>query len=197
MRPILEASIQNCHVAGLDSIVFKASAPMVRVYIAREDHVLWRNLPSLTETMSLGLHQHRTAITMTPLFGEVDNVVLAIGGEPFGLFGYSFKSRICDGVSGFEPLYGGKAALYGLKTNRLKSPTYMRGTDMHSVHVPRGRMAAWLICEGAPNESYDPALLTNDQDPASSSSAGLYVPMTRQRLDENMAILTAFSGEAI
>src|ERR1700678_4464776 len=55
MNPILSASITNCHVTGLDSIVFKQDAPMVRVYFAHKDHILWKNKP-YAGIMSLGFH---------------------------------------------------------------------------------------------------------------------------------------------
>ena len=97
MRPILSASLQNCHAVGLDSIVFKATAPMVRVFVAHENHTLWLNNPNVGTQMSLGVHEHRTDITMIPLFGMVFNVFPSPHGPIRNFVPYVFSSKIRDG----------------------------------------------------------------------------------------------------
>jgi hypothetical protein len=192
MKPILEASIQDCHVIGLDSIVLKARAPMVRIYFARENHVLWRNGPySKKQTMSLGLHQHRTDITITPLFGSVNNVLTAeeeTGEWLRSLQTYVYHSQITSGIGSFEKTAASRTKW--LRMERVTFPRYMHGTLVHSVYVPKGEWAAWLITEGAPNERYISNLLTDDLELETADLSHLYRPMTQDRIDEDMKLIS-------
>lgn len=193
MKPILSKSITNCHVHGMDSIVFKSNGPMVRVYVAHEDHTLWRNDPRLLkqEKMSIGLHEHRTDITMVPLFGDVFNVFEAGGaGIEVMVYGYEFHSHIRSGQGGFVPRRGLNTAL--LRLQELTYATFLFGAQAHSVVVPKGYTAAWMIVEGAPSKGYDPVMYSNDPDLASADFSDLYKPMTQERLDLNMELLSKY-----
>ena len=191
MNPILSASITNCHVTGLDSIVFKQDAPMVRVYLAHKNHVLWRNKPDSGNVMSLGIHQHRQDITMVPLFGNVSNVLIdkqRILKPRICLHRYIYSSQIADGKGGFKYIIGDHWVIP--KEVRLIYPTFLRGDVAHSVYVPKGEIAAWMICEGKPNEYYNSELLTNDPNLEKADISGLYQPMTQERLTSNMLMLS-------
>jgi len=191
MKPILSASITNCHVLGLDSIVFKQEAPMVRVYLAHKDHVLWRNKPDSGNVMSLGIHQHRQDITMVPLFGNISNILIEkrrVLKPRIRLHRYIYSSQISDGKGGFKYIIGDHWAI--LKETRLLFPTFLSGATAHSVYVPKGETAAWMICEGRPNEYYNSELLTNDPILESADLSGLYQPMTQERLIADMLILS-------
>lgn len=193
MNPILSASLTNCHVTGLDSIVFKESAPMVRVYVAHVNHVLWRNNPEDGHIMSLGFHQHRQDITMVPLFGTVCNVHpdLLVRNKPkYQFYGYSYSSQIADGKGGFTRLRDGIDNGMTYSIQQLDVPTFLKGDMPHSVYVPKGETAAWMICEGRPNEYYDSALWTNDPNLESADLSGLYQPMTEESLAMNMSLLS-------
>jgi hypothetical protein len=190
MKPILEASIQDCHVIGLDSIVLKARAPMVRIYFARENHVLWHNDPRRDDVMSLGLHQHRTDITITPLFGNVYNVLtgsLSMGFRKTHRE-YVYHSQIKEGKGGFEKLQKGCGLWVYLES--LAYPRYMHGTLLHSVYIPKRERAAWLITEGKPNTEYSPNLLTNDENLETADFSHLYRPMTQERMDEDVEMIS-------
>lgn len=60
MNILLERSLINCHCEGMDSLVVKDAPGMVRIFIARHDHQLWRNDPTTMKTarMSVALHKH-------------------------------------------------------------------------------------------------------------------------------------------
>ncbi len=190
MKPNLAASIINCHVMGLDSIVFKLAAPMVRVYLAHEDHVLWRNKPETGNIMSLGFHEHRQDITMVPLFGNIYNVLIekrrSLTPRTL-LHHYAFHSHIAEGKGGFANL--GKTSWHVLKTVPLTFPTFLSGDTVHSVYVPKGETAAWMICEGKKNDGYGSGLLTNDPNLELSDLSGVYQPITQERLDIDMTML--------
>lgn len=198
MKPILSSSLINCHVEGLDSIVLKASAPMVRIYLARKDHKLWMNDREEYMPMSIGLHQHRTDIAMVPLFGEISNILIHFGPpdrwwKERTFIQYEYSSKIRDGKGGFSKI---KEGIRGkIENKRLTRPTLLKGEDAHSVFVPYGETAAWMICEGAPFNFYSSTLLSNDPKLEGADFSNLYLPMTQERLDEDMEIITRHCGD--
>jgi hypothetical protein len=201
MKPILSASYQDCHVKGMDSIVFKLQAPMVRVYIARSDHTLWMNDPWVTKdyNMSLGLHRHRTDITMTPLFGHVYNIFESLAKQEDAadvyLSKHTYQSRLVDGATAFRRI-GNYSTHFYLRRESLRYPTLLPGDKLHSVYVPKGEMAAWMILEGAPNDEYQPLLWSNDLRLADTNRKVdyLYQHMTETRLADNMGFLNHHLG---
>ena len=188
MKPSLELSLINCHAVGMDSIVFKESSPMIRAFVARPDHTLWRNTPQMDRLFSVAIHQHRQDITMVPVCGEICNVFFAGGDRSCFLYSYEYDSKILDGKGGFRSV--SKEITVGLKMEPLRVPKFLRGEVFHSVYVPQGTTAAWLICEGAPNQKYDSCCFTNDKALEKADFSALYQPMTAERLAEDMAILS-------
>lgn len=187
MKPILAASLINCHAVGMDSIVFKESSPMIRAFVARPDHTLWRNTSHMDRQFSVAIHQHRQDITMVPIFGEICNVFFAGGNRDCFLYSYEYDSKILDGKGGFRSVP--EEITVGLKMEPLRVPKFLRGEVFHSVYLPQGQTAAWLICEGAPNEKYDSCCFTNDKELQKADFSMLYQPMTQARLDEDIALL--------
>lgn len=165
---------------------------MVRVYLAHGNHVLWQNKPDTGNVMSLGIHQHRQDITMVPLFGNISNIMLEkrrhVLKPGVWLHRYIYSSQIAEGKGGFKYIIGDYWAI--LKETRLLFPTFLRGDVAHSVYVPKGEMAAWMICEGKPNEFYNSELLTNDPILESADLSALYQPMTQEQLTTNMLLLS-------
>jgi hypothetical protein len=188
MKPSLKMSLINCHAVGMDSIVFKESSPMIRAFVARPDHTLWRNMPHLEYSFSVAIHQHRQDITMVPIFGEICNVLFTGVSRDKLLHAYEYDSQILGGKGGFRRVP--KEVTVGLKMEPLRFPKFMRGDIFHSVYVPQGKAAAWLICEGAPNQKYDSVCYTNDAELEQADFSALYQPMTEARLAEDIALIT-------
>ena len=173
----------------------RPTAPMVRIYLAREDHTLWKNHPEFHGSMSVALHSHRTDITMVPLFGQVSNVLINGGsvGTMRGLFRYQFSSVIRAGAGGFEPTPY-KQINY-MHLHRLDEPTWLSGATPHSVFVPQGERAAWMICESAPVELPNDTVLSTDPHLETWTGDGLYCPMTEEHLAEDMELLSVLSNQ--
>jgi hypothetical protein len=193
MKPVLSSSLINCHAVGMDSIVFKESAPMIRAFVCRPEHTLWRNevlssCSSEHRIMSVAIHQHRQDITMVPVCGDVYNVFTGYGSDDAVLHAYAYDSHILDGKGGFRR-YQDKAYCTTLSMERLDNPKFLRGQDFHTVYVPRGQTAAWLICEGAHNMSYTSLCWTNDTDLEHADFSELYKPMTERLLNEDLHIM--------
>jgi hypothetical protein len=188
MKPILSASLINCHAMGMDSIVFKESAPMVRAFITRPDHTLWRNTATLEYILSVAIHMHRQDITMVPLHGEISNVFFDYASLDLFLRAYEYDSQILDGKGGFRSNIPSNRRI-GLAAKPLLVPTFLAGDVFHTVYVPKGQTAAWLICEGDKNQWYDSICFTNDEQLEHANFSELYRPMTVERLTEDMAII--------
>lgn len=197
LSTILTNSVINCHAIGLDSIMLMPAPNMVRVFVAREDHTLWRNNPDTQEPFSIGLHPHHCDITMVPLYGPISNVVLGGGPPNHKLHQFEYRSGIVDRVGAFRNakesgfVYTGKDVRVCLKHQPLKYPTILMAKEMHSVYVPKGKQAAWMICEGREWPDYKPITLSNHRldTTYNASSEGLYKTMTMRRLHEYGEIL--------
>lgn len=188
MRPILSASLINCHAVELDSIVFKETQPMVRMFVARPNHNLWKNHPRKDTLFSLGLHMHRQDITMVPLFGSIYNLFFSNDlNNTHNLAAYTFSSKIAEGKGGFA--FAGQKYDAGLHLEHLAAPTHLPGHKFHSVYVPYGESAAWLICEGVPTRDYSSICYSNDTRLAETDFSELYQPMTEERLQEDLDLI--------
>ena len=188
MEPIISASLINCHAAGMDSIVFKESAPMIRAFVARPEHNLWMNTTTLESNLSVAIHMHRQDITMVPIFGEIANVHPDFRYNHFLFHAYQYDSQILDGKGGFGSVNENIRA--GLIAMPLLMPTFLGGSVFHTVYVPKGQSAAWLICEGAKNAGYSSVCFTNDGALEQADFSQLYQPMTQERLAEDMALIS-------
>lgn len=177
----------NCHAEGMDSIVFRERAPMIRAFVARPEHTMWRNSPTSGQLFSVAIHMHRQDITMVPLFGKIYNLFPDVTGHAIKLYAFNYSSQIADGKGGFAKDGGGRPCRVVM--SELNVPTKLRGLEYHSVYVPRGEAAAWLICEGSPNPHYSSACLSNDPELDKTDFSSLYKPMTAERLAEDMKLI--------
>jgi hypothetical protein len=193
-------NLMNCHAEGLDSIVLSdrvsTNRGLIRVFVARPEHSLWRNHPEprphgevLPVSMSIGMRSHHCDITMVPLFGDVFNVVETSEHHAMGrriLSPFMFDSAI----TGRGSFTKGRDAhwRFDLKTMRLIKTLALPANVRHSVFVPKGQAAAWMIVEGAEDPGYVP-LTWSDADLTRMNFGGLYQRMTQARLDENLTLL--------
>ena len=157
---VLEKSLIDCHVPGLDSIVIKDGPNMVRMFIAREDHQLWRNRvhgvgsTEFQDLFSVALHRHRQDSTLMPVLGKVFNVqpqtpTSKAHMRPIMMRPYSYTSPIIagEGHGKFELLDSHDIPL-SLESKLIDKPCFMKADKLHSIYVPKGETAAWLVWEG-------------------------------------------------
>lgn len=195
MNVLLEKSLINCHCFGMDSLVIKDGPGMVRMFIARKDHFLYRNEIGREDSyyqFSVGLHRHHCDITLMPLFGNISNITFAnryTDKEQRFLrqvSPFKYESPISGGHGSFQKMDGPITA--ALTYERIKGPTHMSAERAHTVHVPYGETAAWLVWEGAENPDHQ-SITYSDDDLTKFDFSQTNLPMTPERLTENLALL--------
>lgn len=186
--PDIGSSFEHAHVRDLHSLVLRPGLGMVRVYFADKGHELWKNEPSgegdsfrFVYGVSVAAHTHRQDITLTPLFGHVVNVVLVPSRMGRRLYGFEHRSMILTGAGGF--VRGDPRRFSLQRSQRMVSIEPMAARDFHTVFVPRGERAAWLVEEGTPDDGYDPTCYSN-VDLTHFSFDGLYRRMAPSKARE-------------
>lgn len=209
MNVLLEKSLINCHCYGLDSLVLKDAddtGGMVRIFVARPEHELWKNHPDTAEAegeaLSIALHPHHCDVTLMPLVGDVYNVTVDDGdiqrnrlradiqGDLRALYFYRYVSPITHGAGRFEPINPDPIEVW-LEARKLRGPLFLRSPWRHTIYVPKGETAAWVVCEGAEDELYRPMVLS-DALLEEYDFTGTNAPMTPERLREDLAILNVY-----
>lgn len=183
---ILEKSLANCHCRGLDSLVIKDAPRMVRVFVARRDHELYHNHPFRTMPLSIAVHRHHCDVTLMPIAGEPFNVALG-SSSPFAgrLRAFRYSSPILG-----EGRFGAvdETVSRSLVIDPMSGPLFLRADEMHTVYVPKGETAAWMVWEGDESDEYDPVVYS-DAHLENFDFSGINQPMTEARLREDLAIL--------
>lgn len=188
---LIEKSLTDCHCEGLDSIVIKDGPGMVRMFIARPDHVLYRNKVDSgpMQKMSVAMHRHHCDVTLMPLVGEIYNVTFSSreGAFTHPLRSFRYKSPIAEGHGSFEPVDNADIPMR-LIQHRLVIPLRLKAYALHTVYVPSRASAAWLIWEGPEDAGYNSVVYSND-DLRDFDFSNLNRPMTEERLREDLALI--------
>lgn len=201
-RPTLPPGYRNCHARGIHSVVlakYDDGRPRLRMFVATEDHELWRNdAPGCGDArMSLAIHAHRSPLTLTRIQGnpmQVEACPWSVrpagpGESVVSLGRWRYRSQILTGH--------GQFTLLGSERFVVRKPYVfdcirMEAADLHTIYVPRGEYAAWTVHEHALTPSYDEVLYSDD-DLSAFDFAGMYEPMTK---DEAGAVIArAFGGD--
>lgn len=167
---IAERSLRNCHCPGVDSILFNDKPEQrVRVFIAQENHQLWRNEFPFKERMSIGLHPHHCNVELRPIFGTIWNVVRRPGGAPVRLDCYRYESPIrptgtpaIKRAGSFKKIYTGAhfcicmEQLADARDVGRQIRTAMPAQAIHTIYVPKGERAAWFVFESREDKEYQP-----------------------------------------
>jgi hypothetical protein len=182
---IVERSLMNCHAYGLDSIVLRGAPGMVRIFLARPEHDLYRNYGG--EPLGLGIHAHHCDISLIPLFGTILNIGALEGSGEWMLTPWAYGSGV-NGIGSFSRL--GPSRPFQKKKTELTHPLHLAAKDQHTVFVPMNETAAWMVCEGREDNSYL-SVTYSDADLSTFDFSGLYQPMTEERLAEDLHILNS------
>lgn len=173
---------RNCHVQGLDSIVisrYPDGRPFTRIFFTRPEHVLHKNFPG-SEAYSLGFHTHKSDLILTRLKGEVFQVECRPFNEDNGDWNhYKFRTQVIGEV---KPVLIGKAYVSVHSFYQFDS-IKMRAADFHSIYVPEGQEAAWLVTEGELTKSYNDSMYTNS---VVELGTDLYQPMSDSECQETL-----------
>lgn len=177
----LVSGIRNCHAFGVNSVVLQ-ERPCQRVFIATNDHDLWRN--AIGQEFSVGFHPHHCDIRLTCLSGtvwNVDAVKLVSPEMPADVYfrEWRFNSPILGKQGNFEPT--GHRFNLRVFTRRLHASEtiFLRAHYLHTIYVPRGFAAEWLVEELTEDRLFIP-LCYGNADLSAWTPEGLYLPMDEE-----------------
>lgn len=179
-----DGSLRNCHVHGLDSIVLsdrrEQGEGMIRMFVAwRGMHELHWLHKAVSGHYTLGVHNHRYPLALVPVYGEIRNVepeIIAHGGKT--VHEYAFVSGI-DGDMTVKP--SGTIQIAGHFHRQLTPGSFVKmpSKALHTVRVPHGLTAAWVVLEGA--EDGTQSRIYSPRDDLTLDRTGLYLPMETDR----------------
>lgn len=174
-------AVWHCHVLGLHSIVLAKhddGRPSLRMFTTDKSHDLWMNEPCRLyagQPMSLAAHAHRANLRLSLVRGLVLQVTFLPGHhELVSLRQFHYRSHLLTGSGGFTAT--GETRKFRVGAYRLTTDE-MPATAMHTIYVPRGERATWLVEEGDLSSEYDEMLYSND-DLTTFNFDGLYKPMS-------------------
>lgn len=176
-------NVINCHAIGLHSITVQEN-PFVRLFVTTEDHVLWENSRANTDRMSVGFHAHHCDITLTTVRGKPYNwLVSEVVSEDYRRwtnFLHVRKHRYRSALRGEKPGFDliGTTRVTTLLFSHMSpcDPWEMKANQIHTVYVPKGERAAWLVAEGKEDPAYEP-LTYSPHDLSDVAMDDLYLPM--------------------
>jgi hypothetical protein len=184
----LKRSLINCHVRGVDSLVINAGPPMVRLFVARANHELWKNHWDANSKFSLGLHPHHCDVTLIPIVGQIHNITFAeYADDPcvaqVKLSPWKWSSHIRGEGGKFTRIVNTPipTALASSSRHTMSGPVPMAARQCHTIYVPHGKVAAWMVWEGAEDPGYE-SITWSNADLSQFETDELYQPMTESRL---------------
>lgn len=167
--------IRNCHAIGLHSIVlttYPDGRPRVRMFVAEPNHRLGEN----RNGSIVGFHAHRADLVLTRLYGRVCNVsAYNIEGArgTVQIRTWRYTSPLIEQEGGFSRVgTAGMVIYYPTPFMRLELPA----AALHTIYVPAGDRAAWLVTEGDRTAEYNDIVYT-DTDLERFDFSGMYEPM--------------------
>ena len=182
-------ALLNCHVRGMHSIVLNDDAiGRQRMFVATPGHELHKNFMlnfgTISKDQSLAFHAHHCDITLIPIFGNIVNMTPYFGSlrsmkqEPWLCGQFKYDSAI-NGKSGGLKATGKGRALRDIWERKVTSPLMLKADEYHTIAVPEGESAAWLVFEGYEDNDYKPECYTFNPvfDPAQ-----YYQPMQSQQI---------------
>ena len=176
-RDLSQGSIKNCHARGVYSILLRED-PIERLFVTTPEHEMWavdeHDVPA-----TIAFHSHHCDLRLETIRGEFANVTWTRAGREFRFAGYMFDSKIMGGDGKFLPLgptvYHDRAPLRQVVDAGQR--VVMGASEIHSVLVPKGEVAAWLVTEADEDPNYSP-IAWSTQDLTRFDAEGLYLPMT-------------------
>lgn len=179
-------SLKNCHVNGLHSIMLlHAPNKTIRLFVAKSDHELWKNIK---EPVSLAYHPHHCDLTLLCTHGNFFNRCVRIDNTNGNLSytRWAYKSHITDGELSMKKDGHDKFSIQRELNLTPGSADFMHAEEIHTVYVPKGKSASWIVMQGVENENYESVLWSNE-DLDSFDGSHLYKPF--DNFDEILFLL--------
>lgn len=165
MFEMMEKSLLDCHCVGLHSIMLiDTPEKRVRMFVSTCESEMWQNhhLNISRHPMSIGFHPHHCNLTLHVVKGEIKNWI--VKPDPKGeveMSKFLYQSKITKGETSFK--YLGQEKLLTVTDNIIKAgeSVFMHADEIHTVAVPRGQVAAWMVYEGNEYPGYEPYIWSN------------------------------------
>jgi hypothetical protein len=181
---IVANSVHNCHAHGVDSIVLvDAPEQRIRLFSATKSHTLWKN--SGEHTYSVAYHPHHCDVTLIGVTGELYNIVIE----------QSDKGNILLSKFEYKSQFNGKGGFKFDTKERFKQPSMsniwagkfrsMKAEDIHTIYIPKGKEASWIVVEGNENPEYESVCYSND-DLECFSFKGMYTNMNEYEVKKTL-----------
>jgi hypothetical protein len=125
-----------------------------------------------------------------PLTGRACNVSVGKfrAGEARALYPYRYSSPIGTGHGSFDAAPDTPLNLVTLMVSPLFAPLFLPANEAHTVFVPKGEAAAWLVWEGDESGAEE-SLVYSDAFLEDFDFSSINLPMTPERLAEDLAII--------
>jgi hypothetical protein len=174
-RGLAYNALAHCHAEGLHSVVLHDEPTnRVRMFLATGDHALHHNRGG---AYSIAIHPHHCDVRLVGLYGRTINDVYALTPNPSGDFlEMDYRSAINDGEGALTPT-GKRADAHLLYSQHLSMDPLLHAHQLHTIYLPVGQRAAWLVFEGRSDPLYQAKCWTNNPEPR---LAGLYRPMSTE-----------------
>lgn len=184
---------KNCHLRGLHSLIIGQGVNdnIIRLFIAEKNHELWKNdvariVGQKQGGMSLAFHSHKSDITLVPISGVVRNIsivkeqVRCIKVKTPDMKAFIFKSAILGQGGNFEKVDEDAPSSMRLRMTTLEKPLFLKAADMHTIYVPKGQSASWLVLESGKTDT-TPSVVYSNAPLENWSSDGLYQPIENKK----------------
>lgn len=175
---ILEKSLRNCHVKGMDSVMLDDTpGARIRIFFANEEHDLHKNY-NIPKT--LAAHAHHCDLTLSCIYGSFENIIFkeASNSPHVCLNEWEYTSEILQAGKGGFKTTERTASFEFPKRNTVYNgeETHMIAADIHTVFVRKGMSAVWVVYEGKEDRNYKSLSYTNT-DLSNFNTDNLYQKM--------------------
>jgi hypothetical protein len=191
--------VRNCHAPGVDSIVLlREENPkrVVRIFVAHHDRHSLDQILTPRGHYTIGVHNHRYDLTVTPILGAVWNyeVTLSPNGQMGALWEYGFSSALLNGAFGLTRPRKRYVQSVNMRDLKPRDSHHMRADELHTVVIPKFTpwpFSVWMVEEGP--DVMEPLIYSPRKD-LTLSSEGLYEPMTPDEIDQVLSEVEYHSG---
>ena len=186
LSTIVSQSLLHCHVRGLHSIMLlQCRERTIRLYVTSSDHEMWHNYPASygQAPLSIGFHAHHCNLTLDVVRGSIFNWTVKPSRKGFLSDRYIWQSPIeMERPGGFIlDAQGEVMDTVGQTVLDVGEWTMMQASEIHTVAVQQGAIAAWLVYEGLEDTGYVPYTWSNAPLEEFSTDS-LYIKPTQQEV---------------
>lgn len=174
---ILEKSLVNCHVLGVDSLVLTNNR---RFYAARKNHQLY-------ETDAVAIHPHHRDLTLEVVYGKLVNVIYDYSARGLQFNEYLYTSKITGNGGSFSKIGEKRLSTVWIEVldpkEQVDPTSFMSAYLLHTVRCIKNKPAGWLVHEGAEDPNYK-SIAYSEKDLTGWTPDGLYLPMSEGYLSD-------------